>query len=187
MRKFALTAVFLAALSLSASGHRSYVLMDGDMTMVSGGSLDITSAVAKRQTYGSDFMWVRIDGREYVIRDATTLARIDSLFAPARASDPDMERLHKRMRPIEKRERQLEREADALSDREDDDAALTPAEKARLQTLNRQLRDVESQLRVLEREEDALDKKRDAHEAEAERQMWPLVEEAIRSGVARAE
>lgn len=186
MRKLAFAAFLLLSITATASERRSYFFRHGDTNIISGGAIDVTSAVARTRSYDGDVFWARIDGREFVIRDEATLARIDRLFEPMHATDPDMERLHAKMRPIEARERKLDREADELSDRDEDDAPLTVAERDHLRDLHRQLKDIESQLRDLEREEDALDHKRDALEADAERQMWRVVDEAIRNGVARA-
>ena len=82
-----------------------------------------------------------------------------------------------KLRPLEKRESQLDREIDAL----DEDGR----DRERARVLERDMHEVEAQLRVLEREEEDVDRRRDAREAEAERQMVPILVEAIRSGIAR--
>jgi hypothetical protein len=43
---------------------------------------------------------------------------------------------------------------------------------------------VEHQLRILERQEDEIDRKRDELEEQAERDMEPILDQAIRGGVA---
>jgi len=187
MRKIAFAlALLIATTVFAASRNRSYVFVRGGTSIISGGSLELTSVIAKRDRYERNFLWVRTEaGREYLIRDEATLARIERLFAPARAFDPEMERLHQRMHPLERRESALDREVDRLTDRDEDDAPMTSAEQQRLRERQRELRDVQTQLREHEREEERLDRKRDALEEEAERQLWPIVDEAVRAGLAR--
>jgi predicted RNase H-like nuclease (RuvC/YqgF family) len=188
MRKtaFALAILVAATVFPASSRNRSYVFMRGGTSIISGGPLELNAVVAKRDQYQRNFLWVRTAaGREYLIRDEATLAQIERLFAPARASDPEMERLRERMHPLERREEALDRQVDALTDRDEDDAPLTRAEQQRLREMQRELRDVQTRLREQEREEEALDRKRDALEEKAEQQLWPLVEEAVRKGVAR--
>jgi cell division protein FtsB len=158
----------------------AYVFVPHTSNMMSA-NVDLDRALAVRHRFGSHFLWVREKGVEYVIRDEATLDRIEHLFDSANALSPETQRLHERMRPLEDRERRLEREADAISD--DDDRS--PRDEDHLRVLERQLRDVESQLRDLEREQEALEAKHDRLEDEAERKMMPIIEEAIRSGLAR--
>jgi hypothetical protein len=151
--------------------------------MATGGDLNLHAALAKKSEYGSQFLWFQRRGEGYVIRDAATLEQIDHLFDAQRAFDPEAERLRDRLRPLETRESKLDHEIDALSDQ--DDEKLTSDDRQRLRDLEREQRDLEAQLRVLEREEDALDRRRDAREEEAERRMVPILDEAIRTGLAK--
>jgi DNA repair exonuclease SbcCD ATPase subunit len=165
----------LAALFVAA-----YVFIPHGTNMMSS-NVNLNRALEIRHRFGSHFLWVCEKGVEYVIRDETTLDRIEHLFDSAHAFSPEVERLHERMRPIEKREEQLDREIDAISDDED----RSPRDEERRRDLERRLRDVESQLRDFERQEEALDAKQDRLEDEAERRMVPIIDEAIRSGAAK--
>ena len=158
----------------------AYVFVPHDANMISS-NVSLDRALAVRHRLGSHFLWVREKGVEYVIRDEATLGRIEQLFGGRDALSPEVERLHKRIRPVEEREAQLDREIDAISD----DDNRTPRDEERLRELERRMRDVESQLRVLEREEEALDAKQDRLEEEAERRMLPIIDEAIRTGLAK--
>jgi len=162
----------------------SYVLVHGSNQIVSGSSMTLTAALAKREAYGSNFLWFKKDGHRYLIRDAATLDRIDHLFDRVRVWDPDADRLRDKIRPLEERESKLDHEIDALTDRDDDDAQLPAAEENHLRDLEREMNGVEQELRKLERQQDELDRKRDALEAEAETDMVPILDEAIRNGVA---
>ena len=162
----------------------SYVLVRGSEHMLTGPDVSLNVALARRDAYGSDFMWFKKDGREYLIRDGATLDRIEGLFAPARAYKPEAKRVRRELRPLERRESELDRQIDALTDR-DERPPRTAAEEDRLRDLRRELAGVERELHALERQEDEIDRKRDALEADAERQMMPILDEMIRAGVAK--
>jgi prefoldin subunit 5 len=164
----------------------SYVLVRGSQHMLTGSDVSLKVAMARRDTYGSDFMWFKKDGREYLIRDARTLDRLEGLFERERAYKPEAKRVRRELRPLERRESELDPEIDALTDRDDHDHPLTAAEEDRLRDLRREMETVHSRMRVLEQQEEEIDRKRDELEAEAERAMMPILEEAIRSGVATA-
>ena len=115
-------------------------------------------------------------------RHAETLERIDRLFDAEQALDPDAERVRAKLRPLERRESQLDHQIDAIEDADDERSSR---DEARLGELRREMRDLEAQMRVLEREEEEIDRRRDAREAEAERRMVPILEDAIHSGIAR--
>jgi DNA repair exonuclease SbcCD ATPase subunit len=160
----------------------TYVFVPGGPNIISA-NLDLQRALTIRREHGSHFLWFKRDGHAYVIRDRETLDRIDALFADARAMDPDQERLHAKMRPLEDRENDLDREADAISD----DDHRTRRDEEHLRELQRELRDVESKLRDYEREEERLDRRRDRLEMDAEAKMVPIVDDAIRRGIAKRE
>ena len=160
----------------------TYVLVPGASNMISA-NVDVDRALAIRRDHGSHFLWVKRDGRAYVIRDQATLEAVGALFAGSRAFSPELRRLHEKLRPLEAHERELDREADAISD----DDQRNACDEVRLRDLQRELRDVESRLRDLEREEEALERRQDRREAEAEEAMVPIVDDAIRRGIAKRE
>src|SRR6202035_4795308 len=64
----------------------SYVLLHGksDVTM-SGDTASIERArKLQQEAGGGDLLWVRHDGKEYVIRDAATLREVREIFRPQR-------------------------------------------------------------------------------------------------------
>jgi hypothetical protein len=161
----------------------TYVLVHGSQSIMSGPNVSLESALMKRASYGSDFIWFHDHGKEYVIRDAATVDRILHLFDPEHAFDPEAERIERELRPLEKRESELDDEIDALTDR-DEGPALTAAEEQKLERLRKEMDALHPKMRALERQEEEVDHKRDAAEAEAERRMVPILEESVRSGIA---
>lgn len=161
----------------------TYVFMHGSTNIISGSTVSLQHALAQRDAYGADFLWFRDHGEEYVIRDAVTLERIDHLFDAAHAFDPESKRIERELQPLERRESELDERIDALTDR-DEGPELTAAEKQDLDRWRAEMRTLHPKLRDLERQEEEIDRKRDAAEHDAERRMVPILEEAVRSGVA---
>jgi hypothetical protein len=161
-------AVLLVLATASAEARDSYVLHfgAGNSTTISGSLEDFT---AVKGTLTGDYLWVRRDGRRYVITDRAKLAEAWDYFAPERELRPQQ-------REIERETRKLERESDALEDM--DDRKLTARERDRLDELHAQERD-------LSRREQALDDREEELDRAAERKLWQLVDRAIRDGSAR--
>jgi len=162
----------------------SYVLVRGSNQLMSVPKISLDVALAKRDTYGSDFLWFRKDGGEYLIRDAATLDRVSKLFDRAHSLKPEEKRVRYELRPLERRESELDDEIDKLTDRDSDDPPLTAAEEKRLDSLRAEMDELRPRMRALERQEEEVDRKHDALEAEAERDMVPILDEAIRNHVA---
>lgn len=162
-------AVLLVLAAAAAEARDSYVLHfgPGNSTTISGSLEDFT---AVKGTLSGDYLWVRRDGRRYVITDRAKLAEAWDYFAPERELRPQQ-------REIERETRRLEHESDALEDAQDD-RELTDHERARLDNLHAQERD-------LGRREQTLDEKEEALDRVAERKLWQMVDRAIRDGAAR--
>lgn len=164
----------LFAFPIGAVGNASkdaYVLTLGDdqVAVLYTDQLPLSRVQEMRRDYGHDFLWFRRAGRAYVIRDRAFLARVEALFAPQRALEPEQ-------RSVNREESRLDDEIDAIGDR-DDGRALDAATEAHLRELKARMREVSRRQRELDRREEEL-------ERQAERQLWRMLDEAIRRGVA---
>lgn len=148
----------------------SYVLFHGDggsMTM-SGDSDDVGRArELRRKAGGGDLMWLRRDGREYVIRDAATLREVREIFRP-------QEELGNRQGELGDRQGKLGDEQGQLGDRQgelgsrqgelgseegrlaSDEAGivargtdLSPADQKRLDEIHAQMRELSAKMHAL--------------------------------------
>ncbi len=170
--------ILLLAVTASAGQHFSYVYSRGTSTVISGGSVDDILRAHKR--YSGAYLWVRSEGREYVIRDAGVLAEVSRAAVPMQAMDPEYRELQRKMKPLERKQDKLEDELDDLYDDEDDETV----DQNRVRTLENQLRDVERELRVYEREEERIDRRHDQIEEVFDTELKRIVERAIRTGTA---
>jgi len=174
MRTALALTVLLAAGAAQAGSRGAYVLCSsgspGCRILISGQS-SVRNITSVRARYGaSPFLWVRIDGREYVIRDRAFLDRTDVLFAPIHALEPEQAKVSREEEVLDKEEEHLEQVAEHDGARVHD----------RLHDVARQLRDVEAREKVLDDREEGL-------ERVAENDLWRMVDEAIRSGMAKRE
>jgi DNA repair exonuclease SbcCD ATPase subunit len=154
---------------------------EGTVTMMHG-SLDEWLRLKDRLGSGR-YLWARLDGREYVIRDEDTLDALDEQFKPHRALYREIEKLNAQMEPIERRIDRLEDEYDRLSNAQDD-GELTPDQKARLRELYRLLKQAELELRVFEDRERELERREEEVDRHIDAAVRAAVEKAVRTGKA---
>ena len=166
MKRLLLIAVALAMLATSKSRRDGYILAPSSDNLTFSGGIDMSSFETLRERYPGKLLWVRRDGREYIIRDETLLMRAQALFAPPAALAPEQA-------AIAREEAALDREEERL-----DDAAKTAENRRRLDEVRAR------QKKVAEREK-ALDEREEELERIAERELWQLVDTAIRSGAAK--
>jgi chromosome segregation ATPase len=164
----------------------SYIYKRGDNSYTRlSGSIDRIGAVAKR--YGSEFVWVRTNGRSYVIRDAATLAAVRNAFREVEAMEPSLREVEKRLKPFEKQMETIEQRVDAFGDQLDDEdlgESTRDAIEAKLRDAEDAMRDVERRMAGIEREMERLEREVEKREEVAEERFERLVKRAIESGVA---
>lgn len=164
--------VSLFAVQLAA---QPYVFRRDDRTRVNTMNLleNERTVIALLDAKG-DFLWIRYDGREYVVRDVRTLAEIDAAFAPLRAISDEKRAVKERVRPLRQEAKSIERRL-----RREDDADTRAELERELESIQRELREAESELQgVVERKQRAI--------REGEGKMYPLFERALRNGLAVA-
>jgi hypothetical protein len=166
MKRLLLVAVALTMLASSTPRRDGYILAPSDDTLTFSGGVDMSSFETLRERYPGKMLWVRRNGREYVIRDETLLLRAQALFAPPAALAPEQ-------LAVEREEEALDREEERL-----EDAAKTAENRRRLDEVRAK------QKKVAEREK-ALDEREEELERIAERELWVMVDAAIRSGAAK--
>ena len=144
----------------------AYVFCDGDtqVTFSSGTSLDKIREAHEK--FEGDYLWIHREGQSYLIRDALLLDRVRALFAPQRSLGPQQA-------AVGREEAALDREEEALDD-ESNDAAT----RARLDAIHSKQKEVSHREADLDRREEEL-------ERQAEAALWPLVDNAIRQGIAK--
>jgi len=175
-----------AAIVLLASAPRDAFILSSPGSQVTCSVVDDLSGFQSlKARYGDDFLWVRRHGRSYVVRDAALLQRAHSCFAAVSALAPAHEAINREERKLDREEERLDAITDRASDSEDRrmSAKSAPSE-GELREVRMKLEEVRARQRVVNERERELDRREDILEQEAERNMWRLVDDAIRSGAA---
>jgi len=185
-RTLLIFAFLLTALSCFARERDrfTYVYSRGSRGNVILSHGELREMMRIKDRFSGIYLWARLDGHDYLIRDSASLDEARRAVAPIDAINAELEPLHRKMRPLEKREEEIDRELDALTDSEDDER-LTDSQRDRIRELRSQQREVERDMRVYEREEERLDQKEDALDKEFDAEIRRIVERAVRSGVAQ--
>jgi DNA repair exonuclease SbcCD ATPase subunit len=167
MRRLLLIAVALMMLASSKPRMDGYILSASADNVTFSGGVDFSYFKTFRERHPGKVLWARRNGREYVVRDETLIMRAQALFAPQAALAPEQE-------AISREEEALDREEERL-----EDAANTAENRRRLDEVRAK------QAKLAEREQ-ALDEREEEIERIAERELWKLVDAAIKSGAATA-
>lgn len=187
MRVSIATAVLtsLTLLAAQASGGPiSYVYNAGSRShMRSNGSIDEVVRIAKR--WSGAFLWARVDGRAYLIRDAGVLDAARRAFARLDRLELRLEEAKRRLRPFERHVESIEQRADGLSDSLDD-KGLSEAEReriqARLQKLEEERRSAKAKAYEAETALEELERQQEEQERIAEKELERIIVDAIRAG-----
>ncbi len=185
-RLIALALLASAALVTTAKPRLDYVYKrSGTLHTRISGSFDRIGDIARK--YSGDYVWLRIDGREYLIRDAVTLAEVRNAFRHVEEMEPSLRDVERRLQPFEDELEKIEDRFDELSDSLDDDRlteATREAIEAKMRDAEEKMRAIEEKARVIEREMERLENESEKREAIAEKQFEEIVQRAVRQGVA---
>ncbi len=190
MRKAIALLLFLAAtLALSGADKMSYIFKRGDTTYMVTGNINIRNIGKLTGRFSGNYLWAKIAGREYLIRDQAVLAEAGRAFVQVEANQEKYHALEKKMRPVERRHDALEEQHDDLTDSlSDHPERYTAAEERdmerRIREIEAQMRPLEAELRVLEQQEEVLDDKQEQLEEVAEKELRKIIERAIARGAA---
>lgn len=176
-------AVLLAILSAGPAAAAipiSYVYArDGQARVIPTGAFSLDALQTLIDRWQGEYLWARVEGREYLIRDGATLLSVARVFAPIEELTPRHQELARQIRPLETRAERIKQQIDELT------AVGEPEVDVRLRELQRELRSLQSEIRRVLSEEEQLDKKQDELQKEAERRLQEIVGRAIERGLAR--
>lgn len=176
-----------AAAWARSADHASYVLFSegSRSTTMSGSTGDLERARALR-TGDEALLYVRRGGAAYVIRDAATLRRAESIFEPQRALGNRQAELGSRQAALGSRQAALGAQQARIGARQASASPGRADELARQQdALGRQQDVLGKQQDAFGRQQDALGREQDRLGREAEAKFSALLADALRSGVAQ--
>ncbi|KRA42750.1 M56 family metallopeptidase [Pseudoxanthomonas sp. Root630] len=142
----------------SESNGDAYVLIEGNDVTMAGRSDDITTA-RKLQQGNAPVLWVRQDGKQYVVRDSATLQRFKAAHAPMEALGAQQGKLGEAQGALGERQGALGEKQGELGEK----MAAIASEQASAAMRGGQGRQAEldRKMEALAREQDALAKQQD--------------------------
>lgn len=191
----------------SLRGDDSYILINGKHVTLHGDSDDI-KAVKQLQRDGEPLLWIRQDGKQYVVRDAATLARLKAAHAPIEALGKRQGALGEQQGALGERQGQLgarqgelgmkiatlamQRAEAAMRQQRDGRAAQEEALARQTEALAREQEALAKhqealarQQEPLARQQEALARQQEAASRAMQREVDRVIGEAIRSGTAQ--
>lgn len=184
-------------------GGDAYVLIEGDDVTMAGDSDDIRTA-QRLQQGNAPVLWVRKNGKQYVVRDAATVQRMKAAHAPVQALGEQQGKLGEQQGALGERQGELgsrqgelgvkmaeiaqDQAAAALRGADTREAANDRRMKAlqdEQEALARQQEVLARQQEPLARQQEALARKQMAATDRLQRDVDRLLDEAIRSGKAQ--
>ncbi|TQM05706.1 beta-lactamase regulating signal transducer with metallopeptidase domain [Pseudoxanthomonas sp. 3HH-4] len=184
-------------------GGDAYVLIDGDDVTMAGHSDDIRTAQRLKQS-GAPVLWVRQDGKQYVVRDAATLQRVKAAHLPVQQLGEQQGKLGEQQGALGERQGNLgakqgelgvkmaaiasEQAAAAMQGADARQAAIDRRMDAladQQEQLARQQEALARQQEPLARQQEALSRKQMAASDKLQRDVARLLDDAIRSGKAQ--
>lgn len=178
MRRLLLPLLLLVTTASAADRYSfSYIYKRGDQSHLRTNGGDIDSLVRTSKRWTGEFVWLRRDGRNYLIRDAAVLAAVANAFADMHALEPRLRAAEEKRRPVEAKMEVVEERLDRLSDENGDEAERRKAERA--------MQALEDEHRIVERAAETLEKEMERREELAERKFGQIVIRAIETGKAQ--
>lgn len=179
-------------INLTDSSELSYVLLRDNHNFMQGTTNDIVEARRLRQGK-EDLLWARKGNTRYVIRDAATLSRFQSNFAEVqRLGSKQGElggqqgKLGEQQGKLGERMGQLGMQQATLAGKDSVDANKRMAQLDQEQAqLDQKMAALDAQQQQLDKQQSVLDRQQQAAQANAQREVQKLLDEAIRNGVAQ--
>lgn len=184
----------LIALPAFAERRDSYAFAwHGNFTATNG-----DSAIDNlKRLYGDDFFWFTRGGREYVVRDAATLAQLRELYRPQAELGQEQAALGEKQAALGRKQADLGREQARLG-LEQASVALDPigdsdaARSARQNELSRRQNDLGARQKAfgdrqseLGKQQAALGARQTALSRDVEKKLDGIVDDLVRRGIAR--
>src|SRR5688572_30353845 len=159
MRKLLLLLALLAVTASAADRSRfSYIYKEGEHTHIRNSAMDIEQIVRMSKRWQGNYVWLRLDGKSWLIRDAAVLAEVRGAFAEMHALEPTMRAAAAQRSQYEDRMEPLEKKLDRLRDRDEDEGER---DEKQIRELERRLEAIEREYESVERRADALEEKMD--------------------------
>ncbi|MFC5477998.1 hypothetical protein [Massilia suwonensis] len=154
-----------------------YALVRADSRMsMTGNNVSSEQLEALKGSVQGEFFWFRKDGKEYIVQDAATLARVRQAWAPMEKTGAEME----------KHGQEMGRHGKAMGDYGSEMAlAAATLNKAKMEAIGKQMEEAGKPMEAIGKQMEALGERMEAQQKDADKATRGIIDESVASGVAR--
>jgi len=147
-----------------------------NMTVDNADKADKVDLDGIRRKVQGEFLWFRKDGKEYIVQDAATLARVRQAWAPLEKTGAEME----------KQGKEMGRHGEAMGGYGTKMAlAAVTFNQAKMDALGKQMEEAGKPMEAAGQKMEVLGKQMEAQQKEADRTTRGIINESVGSGTAR--
>ncbi|HLY16889.1 MAG TPA: hypothetical protein VKR61_06670 [Bryobacteraceae bacterium] len=179
-----------------------YLIVSGDSSSGSWDSADDARLKRWRARYGSEFVWFRQDGRDYIVTDQDTLAEFQRAMAPQHAVNRQQNDVNRHQQDVNGQQARVNshqqevNRAQAEVNRQQSQVNAGAADQNRVnrlqsgvngkqQVVNAEQEKVNRQQEVVNREQDVVNRAQSRASVEIDRALQQVFDSARRQGLAR--
>lgn len=153
-----------------------YALVRADSRMsMTGNNVSSEQLEALKGSVQGEFFWFRKDGKEYIVQDAATLARVRQAWAPMEKTGAEME----------KHGKEMGRHGEAMGAYGNQMAmAAVTLNKAKMEAIGKQMEEAGKPMEAIGKKMEALGERMEAQQKDADRATRGIIDEAVASGAA---
>jgi outer membrane murein-binding lipoprotein Lpp len=164
------------AMHRSEGGEPYALVRAGSRVNMTGDKVDGADIEGIKRSVQGEFFWFRKDGKEYIVQDAATLARVRQAWAPMEKTGAEME----------KQGKEMGRHGEAMGAYGTRMAlAAATFNQAKMEALGKQMEEAGKPMEALGKKMEVLGEQMEAQQKEADRATRGIISEALANGVAR--
>jgi len=142
---------------------------------MTGNNVSSEQLEALKGSVQGEFFWFRKDGKEYIVQDAATLARVRQAWAPMEKTGAEME----------KHGKEMGRHGEAMGAYGNQMAmAAVTLNKAKMEAIGKQMEEAGKPMEAIGKKMEALGERMEAQQKDADRATRGIIDEAVASGAA---
>lgn len=160
-----------------SEGGEPYALVRGGSNLnMSGDNVNSSDIEAIKRSVQGEFFWFRKDGKEYIVQDAATLARVRQAWAPMEKTGAEME----------KHGKEMGRHGEAMGSYGNEMAlAAVTLNKAKMEAIGKKMEEAGKPMEAIGKQMEALGERMEAQQKEADKATRGIIAESVANGTAR--
>lgn len=164
------------AMHRSEGGEPYALVRAGSGLNMTGDNVDSADIEGIKRSVQGEFFWFRKDGKEYIVQDAATLARVRQAWAPMEKTGAEME----------KRGKEMGRHGEAMGAYGSKMAlAAATFNREKMEAIGKQMEEAGKPMEAIGKKMEVLGEQMEAQQKDADKTTRGIIGESLASGVAR--